>query len=79
MTKNEATISVAEMLYELEHIHICMNELTESMEEMSAWLRSLKSTDSASDTIKYCRERSQDPDLVRQHLKERMEKGEILL
>lgn len=79
MTKNEATMTVAEMLDELEHIHICMNELTESMEEMSAWLRSLKSTDSASDTIKYCRERSSDPDTVKKHLKERMEKGEILL
>lgn len=45
MTKNEATMSVAEMLQELEHIHICMTELTESMEEMSAWLRSLKTTE----------------------------------
>lgn len=79
MTKNEAIISVSEMLSELEHIHICLTEMTEEMEEMSSWLRSLKSTDRASDTIKYCRERSNDPDLVRQHLKERMEKGEILL
>ena len=79
MTKDEATMSVAEMLQELEHIHICMTELTEEMEEMSEWLRSLKSVDNTSDTIKYCRSRRTESDTVKEHLKERMEKGEILL
>ena len=44
MNNKEAVMSVSEMLRELEHIHICMTELTESMEEMSAWLRSLRTT-----------------------------------
>lgn len=79
MTKNEAIMSVSEMLNELEHIHICLTEMTEEMEEMSSWLRSLRSTDNASDTIKYCRERRTESDTVKEHLKERMEKGEILL
>lgn len=55
MNNKEAVMTVAEMLRELEHIHICMNELTESMEEMSAWLRSLKSTEKDDCNERYSR------------------------